>query len=61
MSDKEGLAEVRKEFVAKLKEFTKEMDSQGPFFLGSEPSLIDFVVAPWAVSEMIYDFSLKEC
>ena len=32
------------------KEFTKEMDKEGPFFLGSEPSLTDFVVAPWAVN-----------
>ena len=50
MSDGEGLEEVRKEFVGKWKEFTKEMDGEGPFFLGGEPSLIDFVVAPWAVS-----------
>lgn len=50
MSDKEGLAEVRKEFVEKWKEFTKEMDQEGPFFLGEEMSLIDFVVAPWAVN-----------
>ena len=49
MSDKEGLAEVRREFLECWKVFVKEMDEAGPFFLGGEPSLIDFVVAPWAV------------
>ena len=50
MDDKEGLDEARQEFLGKLKELTKEMDSKGPFFFGAEPSLIDFVVAPWIVS-----------
>lgn len=50
MDDKEGLAEVRQELVGKWKEFTLEMDDEGPFFFGEEPSLIDFVVAPWVVS-----------
>lgn len=50
MSDKEGLEERRLEFLSKLKEFADEMHSKGPFFLGSEPSLIDFVIAPWVVS-----------
>lgn len=49
MSDKEGLAEARADFVGKWKELTKEMDGDGPFFFGKEPSLIDFVIAPWAV------------
>ena len=52
MSDKEGLAEARKEFLKHWKEFAKEMDGEGPFFLGQEPSLIDFVVAPWAVGRL---------
>jgi glutathione S-transferase len=50
MSDKDGLAEVRKEFVEKWREFATEMDKEGPFFGDKEPGLIDFVVAPWAVS-----------
>lgn len=49
-SDEEGLKEVRDEFLGYLKEFTKEMDGEGPYFLGKEASLIDFVIAPWAVS-----------
>ena len=53
MDDKEGLAEVRKEFVDKWREFTLEMDDEGPFFFGKEPSLIDFVVAPWVVSYIL--------
>lgn len=48
-SDKEGLAKTRAEFLSKWKELVGEMDKQGPFFFGPEPSLIDFVIAPWAV------------
>ena len=50
MSDKEGLAEARKEFVEQWRILSKEMDPEGPFFFGKEPTLIDFVIAPWAVS-----------
>lgn len=50
ISDKEGLEEKRQEFLSKLKEFVNEMHLQGPFFLGSQPSLVDFVIAPWIVS-----------
>jgi len=49
MSDEQGLAEVRREFLGHLKEFAKEMDPEGPYFLGPEPSLIDLVVVPWAI------------
>lgn len=54
MSDKDGLKEAQQDFLGHLKEFTKEMDREGPFFLGKEPSLIDFVVAPWVVSSSKY-------
>jgi len=55
MSDMEGLQEVREEFLAKLKEFASEMDGEGPWFLGKEPCLVDFVVAPWAVRLWVFD------
>jgi glutathione S-transferase len=54
-SDEVGLRGVREEFLGKLKEFAGEMDAEGPFFLGSEPSLIDFVVAPWVVRLWVFD------
>jgi glutathione S-transferase len=56
MDDEEGLKEAREDFLGKLKELTGEMDKTGPFFFGSEPSLIDFVIAPWVVS--FFSFSL---
>lgn len=46
---------MREEFLGKLKEFAKEMHPSGPFFLGEEPSLIDFVVAPWVVRLWVFD------
>ncbi|EME40095.1 hypothetical protein DOTSEDRAFT_179032 [Dothistroma septosporum NZE10] len=55
MSDTEGLGRVREEFLGKWKELTKEMDPTGPFFFGEEPSLIDFVIAPWVVRLWIFD------
>jgi glutathione S-transferase len=53
--DEKGLQEVQQEFLDKLKEFANEMDPGGPFFLGKEPSLVDFVVAPWAVRLWVFD------
>ena len=46
---------VRAEFLQTLKSFTEAMDQEGPFFSGSEPMLIDFVVAPWALRLWIFD------
>jgi glutathione S-transferase len=31
------------------------MDPNGPYFLGSEVSLIDLVIAPWAVRSWVFD------
>ncbi|KAI9685863.1 MAG: hypothetical protein M1822_004141 [Bathelium mastoideum] len=52
---KQGLDEVRQVFLGRLKEFAKEMDAEGPYFFGIEPSLVDFVLAPWAVRLWIFD------
>ncbi|KAJ4300776.1 hypothetical protein N0V90_002864 [Kalmusia sp. IMI 367209] len=51
----DGLKEKQHEFLGYLKEFTKEMDAEGPFFLGKEFSLIDVVLAPWAVRLWVFD------
>lgn len=55
MTDKAGLDEVRQEFLSKLKELTNEMDPSGPYFFGTEPSLVDFIVVPWALRLWIFD------
>jgi glutathione S-transferase len=51
----EGLAKRREDFLEKLKQFTEEMDPSGPFFLGNELSLIDLIIAPWAVRLWVFD------
>lgn len=53
--DEKGIEAARKEFLSHVKEFTKEMDPAGPFFLGGEPAMIDFVLAPWAVRLWVFD------
>jgi glutathione S-transferase len=54
-SDDEGLAKAREDRLDKLKQFTEEMDLEGPFFLGKELSLIDLIIAPWAVRLWLFD------
>ncbi|KAJ5090334.1 hypothetical protein N7532_009018 [Penicillium argentinense] len=51
----DGIAPVRQEFLTHLKTWTKEMHSEGPFFLGSEIGLPDLVLAPWAVRLWVFD------
>lgn len=51
----DGLQEKRHEFLNHLKEFTKEMHPEGPYFLGNEFSLIDIVIAPWANRLWVFD------
>jgi len=50
-----GMGKVRDEFLGQLKQFTEEMDPEGPFFWGREVSLIDLIIAPWAVRLWIFD------
>lgn len=50
-----GLEQTRQEFLNHLKAWTKEMHPEGPFFLGSEMSLPDLVLAPWAVRLWVFD------
>ena len=55
MDDKEGLEAARQDFLSKLRDLASELHPTGPFFLGSEPSLIDFVVAPWINRLWVFD------
>ena len=50
-----SLEQVRSEFLDILKQFTKEMHPEGPYFLGSEISLVDITIAPWEVRFWIFD------
>ncbi|KAI9845640.1 MAG: hypothetical protein M1837_004614 [Sclerophora amabilis] len=53
-----GLEKVRSDFLQNLREFSAEMlgsGESGPYFLGKHPSLIDFVLAPWAVRLWVFD------
>ncbi|RAH78480.1 glutathione S-transferase [Aspergillus japonicus CBS 114.51] len=49
------LHSLREEFRATLKEFARELHPQGPYFLGEELSLVDVVLAPWAVRLWVFD------
>ncbi|KAL5356347.1 thioredoxin-like protein [Aspergillus floccosus] len=51
----EEIAAPRADFLDKLKEWTREMHPDGPFFLGSELSLPDLVLAPWAIRLWVFD------
>jgi len=50
-----GLEKVRSEFHSSIKQFAEEMDPEGPYFLGPEISLIDLVIAPWALRLWVFD------
>jgi glutathione S-transferase len=50
-----GLAQVRKDFLSQLEQFTNAMDSTGPYFLGKELSLVDLILAPWALRLWVFD------
>ena len=45
----------RSDFWDTLKQFSKAMNEDPPFFLGKGPSIVDFVVAPWAVRLWVFD------
>jgi glutathione S-transferase len=49
------LAQVRDEFLGHLKTWTKEMDPDGPYFLGKDIALPDLVLGPWAVRLWVFD------
>ncbi|TKA80359.1 hypothetical protein B0A49_01488 [Cryomyces minteri] len=53
---KDGENVVRQEFLGKLKEFTREMDKEGPYFWGKEPKMVDFAIVPWAVRLWVFDY-----
>lgn len=49
----EEQSEAKEEFLANLLEFTKAMDSEGPFFLGKELGYVDIMFAPWSYRSYI--------
>jgi glutathione S-transferase len=53
--EREGLEEKRQEFLGYVKELVREMDKEGPFFLGKEFGMLDIVIAPWALRFWVFD------
>jgi glutathione S-transferase len=47
--------DARKEFLGHIRTLTEQMDPEGPWFLGSEISLVDISLAPWAKRLWIID------
>lgn len=50
-----SLDEARHEFLGHVKTFTKELDPQGPFFLGERFSMVDVMLAPWLCRMFLFD------
>ena len=50
-----SIEEARSEFLGHLKTFIKEASPSGPFFIGSEISMPDIMLAPWLVRLWIFD------
>lgn len=51
----EGLQKAREEFLGRLTEFAAEMDEQGPYFMGKEPKMIDYIAGPWVPRLWVFD------
>jgi glutathione S-transferase len=49
------LESARAEFLNSLLTFIKDADPKGPFFAGSEFSMPDVILAPWAVRLWVFD------
>ena len=49
------IEQVRKEFLGHVEEFVRQMDEEGPWFLGREFSLVDVALAPWAKRLFLID------
>ncbi|ROT35132.1 glutathione S-transferase domain-containing protein [Sodiomyces alkalinus F11] len=54
-SDASALAEARAHFLEQLRLLVREMDDTLPYFLGEEFSLVDAMLAPWAVRLFLLD------
>lgn len=53
--DGEKMAAARQDFLGHLKEWTKAMDADGPYFSGKEIGMTDIVLAPWAIRLWVFD------
>ncbi|MCJ1247798.1 hypothetical protein MMC30_005013 [Trapelia coarctata] len=50
-----SLDDVRSDYHDKLLQLADVMDKDGPFFMGKEPALVDFVMAPFAARSWVFD------
>lgn len=51
-----SLEAARAEFLGHVKTLVTEADSEGPFFLGEQFSMVDIMLAPWLVRMWILDY-----
>ncbi|OLN87220.1 Glutathione S-transferase omega-1 [Colletotrichum chlorophyti] len=47
--------QARGEFLGHIKTFAKDLDAHGPYFLGQTFSLVDIMLAPWAMRLFLID------
>lgn len=50
-----SLDDARKEFLGTLLTWIKDADAKGPFFAGTELSMPDVILGPWAVRLWVFD------
>lgn len=50
-----SIEDARRDFLGNIKMLVKEMDPEGPWFLGQQFSLVDVMLAPWAKRLFLID------
>ena len=51
-----SITEARAEFLGHLKTFIREADPTGPFWTGTDISMVDIMLAPWLLRIWVFDY-----